>query len=144
MTKLIAVLILAASVAGAATDVKKSKKKAAVTAKTQTAQVVTIPKDAVLLPNGTYSYTDKQGKKWIYVNTPFGVSKTADPGASQAGSEAVRIDAKVIDKGDSVRFEKPSPFGTMSWEKKKSELTPEEQQLVDAQAPKPEAGLENK
>ena len=39
---------------------------------------------------------------------------------------------KVIDKGDTVRFERPSPFGPMGWEKKKSELTDEERRIFDA------------
>ncbi len=96
--------------------------------------VVTIPKDAVKNPNGTYSYTDKDGRKWTYTNSPFGVMKTS---SGDTDSHLVPADSgaavKVIDKGDTVRFERPSPFGTMSWEKKKSDLTEEERKMVDAQ-----------
>src|SRR5947209_1278462 len=92
------------------------------TAKTTAApRQLTIPKDAVHNPDGTYTYTDKQGRKWLYVNTPFGLSRSElkDSPADAVPSAAV---TRAIDKGDMVRFERPSPFGTMSWEKKKAEL----------------------
>lgn len=96
--------------------------------------VVTIPKDAVKNPNGTYTYTDKDGKKWTYTNSPFGVMKTsAGDSDSRLAPVPSGAGVKVIDKGDTVRFERPSPFGTMITEKKKSELTEEERKLVDAQ-----------
>lgn len=38
---------------------------------------MTIPKDATANPNGTWSYTDKQGKHWIYRQSPMGVSRFA-------------------------------------------------------------------
>ena len=105
------------------------------------APLVTIPADAVKLPNGSYRYTDKDGKNWIYSNTPFGVSKFEETEAPQAtGADPT----KAIDKGDVVRFERPSPFGTMSWEKKKTELTDDERHILEAQTPKPEPGPENK
>ena len=46
---------------------------------------VTIPKDAVQNADGSYSYTDKQGKKWLYRNTPFGVARSEDKGPKAAG-----------------------------------------------------------
>ncbi len=89
-------------------------------------------------PDGnTYSYTDKKGKKWTYIKTPFGVMKTpladGSAGASQDSSAT-----KAIDKGDTVRFEQPGPFGIVSWEKKKSDLTDEERNMLDAQNAKAE------
>ena len=140
MKKVIAVLILIAAVgaAYAADNGKATKKnKTAAAPKTATAQVLTIPKDAVQRPDGTYGYTDKKGKKWIYTNTPFGVSRFEDTGATTpaAGPD---LATKAIDKGEVVRFERPSPFGTMSWEKKKSELNDGERQVFDAQYPKAE------
>jgi len=102
-------------------------------------QVVTIPKDAVQNPDGTYSYTDKEGKKWTYAKTPFGVMKTASADTpASADSPAGPTSIKAIDKGDTVRFERPSPFGPISWEKKKSELTDEERRILDAQTAKSE------
>src|SRR5579872_1069581 len=128
MKQVMAILILcAAAVCAPAADDKKSTKHSTAPA------TVTIPKDAVRNENGTYSYTDKDGKKWLYTNTPFGVVKAADGAEDKPDKQPPAV--KVIDKGDTVRFERPSPFGTMSWEKKKSDLTDEERKLVDAQNP---------
>jgi hypothetical protein len=133
MKSLIATVMLCALAIGApAADKKKAK---------PTPQAVTIPQDAVANPDGTYNYTDKQGKKWKYVKTPFGVMKQAAPDADAAGAAASNPApapgaTKAIDKGDTVRFERSSPFGTMSWEKKKSELTDDERHILDTQTAK--------
>ena len=37
------------------------------------------------------------------------------------------------DAGDSVHFEKPSPFGTVKWDKKKTELDSNEQSIWNRQ-----------
>jgi len=106
-------------------------------------KALTIPKDAIRNADGTYNYTDKDGKKWIYASTPFGVVKSPAGNAdgesanAPAASPAPTAATKVIDKGDTVRFERPGPFGTMSWEKKKADLTDEERRMVDAQTAEP-------
>jgi hypothetical protein len=130
MKSLILFVAIAAALAAAEPAKKKTKK-----APAPAPQAVTIPKDAVLNADGTaYTYTDKAGKKWLYAKTPFGIIKSA---VSETGaSDAAPVDltgAKVIDKGDSVRFERQTPFGNVVWEKKKTELTDSERQLVDAQ-----------
>ena len=40
---------------------------------------------------------------------------------------------KVFDEGDTVRFERPSPFGTSVWRKKKTELDAADQKIIDEQ-----------
>jgi hypothetical protein len=98
----------------------------------KTIQPLTIPKDAKPGENGTFKYTGKDGKKWIYSTTPFGVSRVEDMGPAPE-SYAVPVASKAIDLGDTVRFEQPGPFGIIRWEKKKSELTGEERQVLDKQ-----------
>ena len=48
-----------------------------------------------------------------------------------------RVDAAAEDLnplcGDKIRFERPSPFGVVKWEKSKADLTDEERRLVDSQ-----------
>ena len=60
--------------------------------------------------------------------TPFGESKPSPASAPQT---------KVTEMGDSVRFERPSPFGVYRWTKKKTELTEDEKKLWDAQRSAP-------
>jgi hypothetical protein len=78
---------------------------------------------------GTFRYADKQGKKWIYRQTPFGVARIADVPSDRAASsnkaavEAGRLpDMKATEDGDTIRFERPGPFGVYQWQKNKSEL----------------------
>jgi hypothetical protein len=142
MKKLITAVILfgAAVSAPAATAAKK-------TDKTATTHALIIPKDAVKNQDGTYSYTDKQGKKWVYSNSPFGVMRSAVPEADAEARPAPGGAAgatKAIDKGDSIQFVRSSPFGQITWEKKKSELTDEERHIMDAQDPNQTAKPDSK
>jgi hypothetical protein len=110
----------------------------------QAARVVVIPKDAVAGPDGSFLWTDKAGKKWAFWNTPFGVVKNAvadpAPPSAAAATAAAANDTltKVVDKGDTVRFEHTTPFGISAYEKQKSALTDEERRLYDASQTKPE------
>jgi hypothetical protein len=137
MKRLITVVILFAATvfARAADDTKPAKPAPA-------PQRMTIPKDAVKEANGSWSYTDAQGKKWVYRESPFGVMRTAAP---ETGADArpnpkqPTAAIKVTDKGDTVQFERATPFGPTRWEKKKSDLTDDERKMFDAQYPsKPE------
>lgn len=143
MTKILVVLSLTAAALAAqapgstgATGPKTVKK--AVTARKATTAPqpaaiapVTIPKDATENPNGSYSWTDKQGKNWTFVKTPFGIVKSETQASSS--TPASLAGTKAFDEGDKIRFEKPSPFGTVKWEKNKTDLTDEERQVVESQ-----------
>jgi hypothetical protein len=130
----IAVVLLGAVAICAPAATQKKTKKAA-----PAPQAVTIPKDATPNPDGvSYSYTDKQGKKWTFRKTPFGIMKTLDAGTPVATPATDASATKAIDKGDTVRFERPGPFGVMSWEKKKTELTDDERHILDGQNAKTE------
>jgi hypothetical protein len=111
-------------------------------ATTTIAQPLTIPSDAVAKPDGSYSYTDKAGKKWIYNKTPFGVSKIQDVGEGAPNAFVTTPKEQLIkttDAGDTVKFERQTPFGVTKWEKKKSDLTDEERRIFESQQPKPPA-----
>lgn len=111
---------------------RKAAKKATAATKTTSPQPVTIPADATVNADGTFSWTDKQGKKWIYAKTPFGVIRSEAMPATAASASLDGV--KAFDQGDTVRFERQSPFGVVKWEKKKTELTDEERDLVAKQA----------
>jgi hypothetical protein len=130
-------LLTAATVAAQATGSTGSAapsraKKATTATRTTGAKPLTIPSDAIANADGTYSWTDKEGKKWTYVKTPFGIVRSEVSQAPAASSSL--SDVKAFDEGDTVRFEKQSPFGVVKWQKKKTELTDEERDLLTKQA----------
>lgn len=134
MKKTVLILMLAASVAVPATTKKKVAAKKT-DAPAATIKPLVIPSDATPNPDGTYSYTDKQGKKWIFSKTPFGISRIEDTTATQsvqpAPSRAQFITA--VDSGDTVKFTRKTPFGETKWEKKKSDLNDEERTALAGQ-----------
>lgn len=99
-----------------------------------TVKPLVIPKDATPNADGTYSWADKAGKKWIFAKTPFGISRIEDV-ASFASAVPVGQFVKAFEVGDKIRFERQSPFGTNKWEKNKADLTDEERAIVAAQTP---------
>jgi hypothetical protein len=127
-----------------------SKKTTAPAPRTASAEP-TIPAGAVKAEDGSYRFTDKDGRKWIYRQTPFGVSKSEDkapdatatpfgkskePAVARQQEPAKPGDianTKAFDEGDTVRFERPSPFGTSVWRKKKTELDAADQKIIDEQ-----------
>ena len=127
--KTIFVLILAFSAYGQSTDdtTKKTDSKKV----TKVPEPFVIPKDATPLPDGSFRYVDKDGKKWIYRSTPFGVSKSEErpvaPVVQQTGDDPT----KSQDLGDSVRFTRPTPFGPKVWTAKKTELSSYEKGIWD-------------
>jgi glucose/arabinose dehydrogenase len=153
MKKAILFLILCAAIAGAQTTTdntttdKKPAPKAPAKTQAKTApkaapaaaakpaspvvKPLVIPKEAVQQPDGSYKYTDKDGKRWVYNNMFFGVSRMedmSDPNAAPV-KQAPTFD-KFTEDGETIRFERAGPFGPMKWERKKSELTDEERQAI--------------
>lgn len=96
-----------------------------------------IPKGAVESERGTFHYTDAHGKKWIYRQTPFGIARFQE-GANERPAPALDPNAgtKATADGDTIRFERPSPFGVYRWEKNKSELNEMERAVWERQSAK--------
>jgi len=88
------------------------------------------PKTAKANPDGSFSWTDAKGKTWRSAKTPFGWMRTEDTG-SVAAAGALDPGVKVTDMGDSVRFERITPFGPTKWDKRKSDLTDGERAALD-------------
>ena len=107
--------------------------KTAAAKKTSTVKAVTIPADAIATPNGSYSWTDKQGKRWLFVKTPFGIMKSEAIPTTTDSTPMTGV--KAFDDGDKVRFETATPFGVVKREKNKTDLTDEERSLYDSQNP---------
>lgn len=106
-----------------------------------------VPAGAEKIDNLTHRHTDAEGKTWIYKRTPFGLvryeddegSKAAKTAKSKASAASALIQA--YDEGDTVRFEKQTPFGKHRWVRKKAELNDEERAAYErALAKKKETG----
>lgn len=151
------VCLLVSSVVSAVdlTAQTNSKKTTAPAPRTASAEP-TIPAGAVKSDDGSYKYTDKNGKKWTYRPTPFGISKEEDKAVDatatpfgkskepavapvqQTAKPGDAVNTKAFDEGDTIRFERPTPFGTSVWRKKKSELDATDQKIIDAQKADPQ------
>ncbi|HWB84993.1 MAG TPA: hypothetical protein VG675_12685 [Bryobacteraceae bacterium] len=93
-------------------------------------KAIQIPAGAVQSEPGVYHYTDAQGKKWIYRTTPFGVARLEDKPPAQADRvDPFKEEVKATEDGDTIHFERPGPFGTYKWQRKKSELTDSEKAI---------------
>lgn len=114
-----------------------------------------LPEGAVQVGPGTYEVKDAQGRVITYRETPFGsFSKSPareaddDPGAASHATSGTRptpfgasvktpasstVPTKVTDAGDSIVFERPTPFGPQRWTRKKTELTAYEKLILEQQ-----------
>mgnify|MGYP003623174207 CR=1 FL=1 len=93
-----------------------------------------------------FSFTDTEGKKWFYRQTPFGVVKWEDKPVTTPPMADNTNPVIITDLGDSVRFLWKTPFGDQSWVRKKSELNDEEKGMMQREqnkrtAPDPLAGV---
>ncbi len=133
--KTLVTLVLMAALPVLAQTTKKAAPRTSAKPAPRVAQPLVLPKDATPNPDGSYSWTDKAGKKWLFSKTPFGLSRIEDTGASPASAASSSL--KVTDLGEKIRFERPSPFGTNRYEKNKADLTDEERAIVAAQQQAP-------
>ena len=90
-----------------------------------------LPKTAVEIEPNLWRYIDDKGQVWMYRRTPFGYARyqpekaVADPDVEEAQF------LTAFDLGDTVRFERKTPFGVNKWSRKKSDLTRAEQLALD-------------
>lgn len=100
-----------------------------------------IPKDAVEIEPGFYNWTDKDGKVWTYRPTPFGVRRwPAESEATYTKPGAAGEHTTAVEQGDSIRFERSTPFGKRTWVRKKTELNDTEKALWASQQKNSAAG----
>lgn len=135
--RVFAVLTILAATVSAADQVPTNRRKVEMSTPTKV-KAITIPKDAVQIDPNTYRYTDPAGKKWTYSKTPFGIIRTEDKPVSPEEAKRVQedrarlIDAtKAVEDGDSIRFERATPFGVTHWQRNKAELDEVERAVWD-------------
>jgi len=107
-------------------------KKAAPAPSKPAAASSSVPAGATEIAPQAWRYTDKDGKTWIYRQTPFGLLR-AEEQQRKPSTEAPSV--KTTDLGDSVRFEQQTPFGVRTWTKSKTELTTDEKSWFAAANP---------
>lgn len=103
-------------------------------------KALTIPPDAVQIDGTTFAKTDEHGKKWLYYQTPFGVTRVEEPTAAQKQAAAVPSgvpDYTAAEEGDKIRFTKATPFGPQTWTRGKDELTADERASWERQKQAP-------
>jgi hypothetical protein len=117
-------LVISAAALMAAPQEKKQDQKPAPVKAADGSKPMAIPAGATRSEDGDFHYTDPQGKKWIYRQTPFGVARLEEKTEAQTNALMAEKAAgiKATEDGDKVRFERQGPFGVWKWEKKKSEL----------------------
>jgi hypothetical protein len=107
------------------------------TSPSETSARAKVPKDAVEVEPGTWRWTDQEGRKWLFRQTPFGIAKLEEGRKPRSSANDARLDAqliesmKAVEKGDEIAFERPGPFGTYRWKRKKSELDEQEKAAWD-------------
>jgi hypothetical protein len=87
---------------------------------------LTVPLEAVNIGPGEWRYVDKDGKAWIYRATPITIVRMPE-----SDFNAMYPGVKVTERGDTVRFERPTPMGSVTWERKRSELREEEKAMLE-------------
>jgi hypothetical protein len=92
---------------------------------------LSIPAGATKVEPYLYRYQDKEGKKWLYRQTPFGIVKMEDKPAAVV-IEDHSNPVVVTDQGETVKFQKNTPFGLQSWTKKKADLSADEKAFVES------------
>ena len=117
----IAVFVLAAESAPPAKKVAQPKAATAAAVK-----VTKIPDGAVQIDATSYRYTAPDGKSKLYVKTPFGIMSADEQPVPAASNDRPNDGVKATVEGDTIHFERPSPFGVFRWQKKISDLTEQE------------------
>ncbi|MDP2996027.1 MAG: hypothetical protein Q8N47_00980 [Bryobacterales bacterium] len=78
---------------------------------------------ALALGAGQAADERPKGKAATGYRTPFGVLHSDGKAAEGQAKPQPPVGFKVTEEGDSLRFERPSPFGVRKWTRKKTELT---------------------
>jgi len=109
-----------------------AKPPAAVTKPARKGIPLTVPPDAIEVSPGLYRWAGKDNKVWMYRKTPFGVSRWVDD-HDDSKLRVVTQETRVTDLGDSVRFERPTPFGSQIWVRKKADMDETERLIFERQ-----------
>lgn len=135
------VLLMAAVVLSAA-DRRAQKKDTKPKATPTAPKMVQIPAEAVQIGPSSYRYTGLNGKTLLYTKTPFGISVMEEKAQPAPGEDHPLEAISATEGGDNVQFARPTPFGMMHWQTKKSELNQMEQAVWNREITRQALALE--
>lgn len=119
-----------------AAKANQNKQKPVRAAQPKVAAAQTVPSGAEKVDVGSWRYKDPAGKTWIYRQTPFGLVHFEEKTEAE---EPLPPGMKAVEDGESVRFERPGPFGTVKWVRPKLELTDVERKVWERDSKKADA-----
>lgn len=96
-----------------------------------------LPKTAVEVEPNLWRFTDDKGQVWMYRKTPFGFSKYRQDQVASTHTGTLDPDVEesrhltAVEEGDTVRFERKTPFGVNKWTRKKDNLSTAERMALD-------------
>lgn len=147
--KTLLMLIVAAACMSAETGKTTPAKRRAV-ARRPAAEAVTIPADAKKVNDYTWSHTGANGVTTWYRRTPFGIMRSTtapdsvpekpeqtasrergNPFSKETESSVASENVKVSIAGETVTFERGTPFGKSRWSRPMSELTDDERRWLE-------------
>ncbi len=120
-------LLLVPVVLFAADGDKKDQKRPA-PPKAALATKLTVPQGAQAQKDGTWRFTDANGQRWIYRDTPFGITRVPDSVKEEPVQEQT-AGMKASEVNGQVHFERPGPFGPVRWVRAKDEMTDAERKV---------------
>lgn len=88
---------------------------------------VELPANAEKVRDGVWRSRDAAGKTWSYTRTPFGFARVEENSQQDSArpSSGPAVVATAV-QGDTVTFERESPFGKSRWSRKVDDLSDEE------------------
>jgi hypothetical protein len=107
-----------------------------------------IPADAKRVDENTFVHTNTKGETWYYRRTPFGVTaerasaSVVPPPSTErplapftdstkpAPGRVSEEEITAVESGESVRFERSTPFGKQVWTRRIGELNEEERAVL--------------
>jgi hypothetical protein len=92
-----------------------------------------VPAGAVRVEDGKWRHTDTKGKAWVYVRTPFGVSRMPEEQAEAKAEVKAGPGLEVVEvRENEAVFQRATPFGKSRWTKARTALDEDEKAALEA------------
>jgi hypothetical protein len=100
---------------------------------TKKAEAVTLPTGAKKTGEGTWDFTDADGKQWVFKQMPFGLTRMSKADLDARTNTALPDGMSVApDAAGAYKFTRRTPFGAVTYVKKADDLSETERAVVAA------------